>query len=123
MLDITLPHVEQWNVWYSRYGNSPAGLEPVLRDVEQACRNVGRDFATLETTSAVLVRLASGSGRIMGDTSQAEIRPLEGDSATIARTLRDYADLGLAEVQLVVDPITEASIRALAPVLEDLDRG
>jgi probable F420-dependent oxidoreductase len=123
MLEITLPHVDQWNVWYARYGNTPQGLEPVLRDVDDACRQVGRDPATLEKTNAVLVRVAGGAGRVMGDTSQADIPPLEGDTATIARGLRDYADLGVAEVQLIVDPITIESIRALAPVLEDLDRG
>jgi alkanesulfonate monooxygenase SsuD/methylene tetrahydromethanopterin reductase-like flavin-dependent oxidoreductase (luciferase family) len=123
MLEITLPHVEQWNVWYSRYGNSPAGLEPVLRAVDEVCRRVGRDPATLEKTNAVLVRVAGGSGRVMGDTTQASISPLEGTPAEIAGQLREYADLGIAEVQLVVDPITEESIRNLAPVLAELDRG
>jgi hypothetical protein len=59
----------------------------------------------------------------MGDTSSAAIPPLEGSSAQIADGLRAYAELGLAEVQLVVDPITIESIQALGPVLEDLDRG
>ena len=34
-----------------------------------------------------------------------------------------YAREGIGHVQLVVDPITEASVAALAPVLELLDRG
>ena len=123
MLEITLPYVEQWNVWYARYGNSPEGLQPVLRELDDACRRVGRDPTTLEKTSAVLVRMSGGAGRVMGDTSQSDVAPLEGDTATIARGLRDYADLGLAEVQLVVDPITIESITALAPVLAALDRG
>jgi probable F420-dependent oxidoreductase len=123
MLEITLPYVEQWNVWYARYGNTPEGLRPVLRELDDACRRVGRDPRTLEKTSAVLVRMSGGAGRVMGDTSQADVPPLEGDAAAIARGLRDYADLGLAEVQLVVDPITIESITALAPVLAALDRG
>ena len=123
MLEITLPHVEQWNVWYSRYGNTPAGLAPVLRDVDEACRRVGRDPATLEKTAAVLVRLKGGAGRVMGDTSQAEIPALEGSTTGIADRLREYAALGVAEVQLVVDPITIESIQALAAVLAELDRG
>ncbi len=123
MLEITLPHVEQWNVWYSRYGNSPAGLEPILRDVDEVCRRVGRDPVTLDKTNAVLVRMTGGSSRVMGDTSQAAVPPLEGDSQAIANELREYAALGIAEVQLVVDPITVESIEGLAPVLADLDRG
>ena len=123
MLEITLPHVELWNVWYRDSNNSPAGLEPIVRDLEAACRKVGRDPATLEKTSAVLVRLPGGTGRVMGDTAQKDVPPIEGSASQIAARLREYADLGLAEVQLVVDPITIESIRALAPVLAELDRG
>jgi probable F420-dependent oxidoreductase len=123
MLEITLPHVEQWNVWYSGYGNTTAGLETVLRDVDEACRRVGRDPATLEKTAAMLVRLHGGAGRVMGDTTQAEIPPFEGSPSALADRLREYAALGVAEVQLVVDPITLESIGDLAPVLAELDRG
>jgi probable F420-dependent oxidoreductase len=123
MLEITLPHVDAWNVWYRDSNNSPAGLEPILRQLEDACRAVDRDPATLERTSAVLVRTPGGTGRVMGDTTQKDVPPVEGSPAEIGARLREYADLGLAEVQLVVDPITEASIRGLAPVLAELDRG
>ena len=123
MLEITLPHVDAWNVWYRDSNNSPAGLEPILRQLEDACRAVDRDPATLERTSAVLVRTPGGTGRVMGDTTQKDVPPVEGSPAEIAARLREYADLGLTEVQLVVDPITEASIRGLAPVLAELDRG
>ena len=122
MLEITLPHVEQWNVWYRQSNNSPEGLEPILRQVDEACRAVGRDPATLEKTSAVLVSLPTGSGRTtMYD--EGAVAPLTGSTSEIAAGLRAYADLGLAEVQLVVDPITEEAIRALGPVLAELDRG
>jgi len=122
MLEITLPHVELWNVWYRDSNNSPAGLEPILRDLDAACRKVGRDPATLEKTSAVLVRLPGGTGRVMGDTTQKDVPPVQGSPAEIAARLREYAALGLAEVQLVVDPITIESIQSLAPVLAELDR-
>jgi probable F420-dependent oxidoreductase len=121
MLEITLPHVEQWNVWYRQSNNTPEGLEPILRQVDEACRAVGRDPATLEKTSAVLVGMPAGSGRTtMYD--EGAVAPLSGSTAEIAAGLRAYADLGLAEVQLVVDPITEESVRALAAVLAELDR-
>jgi probable F420-dependent oxidoreductase len=123
MLEITLPHVDAWNVWYRDTDNSPAGLEPKLRLVDDVCRQVGRDPAEIERTCAVLVRMPGGTGRIMGDTTQASIPPLEGSPAAVASRLREYADLGVAEVQLVVDPITVESIQGLAQVLEDLDGG
>lgn len=123
MLEITLPHVQHWNVWYADTGNSPSGLEPLLRRVDEACRRVGRDPAAVERTAAVLVRLPGGTGRVMGDASRGAVPPVEGRPAEIADRLREYAQLGVAEVQLVVDPITIESIQGLAPVLAELDRG
>jgi len=72
---------------------------------------------------AVQVRLPSGRGRVQGETAHDAEPPVEGSPAEIAATLRAFAAAGIAHVQLVVDPITLASIEALAPVLEDLDRG
>jgi probable F420-dependent oxidoreductase len=121
MLELTLPHVEAWNVWYRQSNNTPDGLEPILRQVDEACRAVGRDPATLEKTSALFVRLPGGTGRLT-KYDENDVAPLEGSSREIANGIRAYADLGLAEVQLVVDPITVDSIKALAPVLAELDR-
>jgi alkanesulfonate monooxygenase SsuD/methylene tetrahydromethanopterin reductase-like flavin-dependent oxidoreductase (luciferase family) len=123
MLRITLPHVQAWNVWYSETRNTPAGLEPLLRQVDEACRDVGRDPREVERTVAVYVQLPGGKGRIMGDARGAAIQPLTGSADQIADGLRAYARIGVAEVQLVVDPITLDSIDQLAPVLERLDRG
>jgi probable F420-dependent oxidoreductase len=123
MLEITLPHVDAWNVWYRDSNNSPVGLGPILRQLDEACRAVGREPSEIERTTAVLVRMPGGTGRVMGDTTQAEVPPVQGSPSEIAERLREYAALGLAELQLVVDPITLESIEALAPVLGDLDRG
>ena len=123
MLEITLPHIQAWNVWYADTANSPAGLEPHLRLVDDICRQVGRDPAEIERTAAVLVRLPGGTGRVMGDSTRGAVPPVHGSPSAIADALREYAALGVAEVQLVVDPITIESIRALAPMLAELDRG
>jgi probable F420-dependent oxidoreductase len=123
MLRITMAHADAWNTWYSDTGNSPAGLPPLLAGVDEACRDVGRDPAEIERTVAVHVRLPGGTGRIMGDSKRAGIPAVSGAPDEIADELRAYARLGIAEVQLVVDPITLASIEALVPVLDALDRG
>jgi probable F420-dependent oxidoreductase len=124
MLAATLPYAAAWNAWYADTRNSPAGV-PALRDaVDGAARAAGRDPAAVERTVAVLVRMPGGAGREMGDTGERQrVAPLEGDAETIADGLRAYAREGIGHVQLVVDPITEASVAALAPVLELLDRG
>ena len=123
MLRITLPYVQQWNVWYADTANSPAGLEPHLRLVDEIAREVGRDPAEIERTVAVLVQMAGGRGRRSLYSTTSPPAPLAGSVAEIAAGLRAYARLGVAEVQLVVDPITIESIENLGPVLEVLDRG
>jgi probable F420-dependent oxidoreductase len=116
MLSIAIPHVDAWNAWFTHTGNHPQGI-PALRDrVDSACRSAGRDPAEVERTVAVLVRLPGGAGRRQGDQP-----PVEGGPELIAETLRGFAREGIGQVQLVLDPITEASIEALKPVLDDLD--
>jgi len=122
MLRIALPHVQSWNVWFSDTGNRPDGV-PALRElVDEACREVGRDPAAVERTVAVLVQLPGGTGRQSGGYSQATIPALTGSPAEMAEVLRAYAHEGIGHVQLVIDPITVESIRAVAPVLAELDR-
>jgi probable F420-dependent oxidoreductase len=122
MLRMTLPWVDAWNVWYADVENSPAGLEPRLRLVDEICAEVGRDPSEVERTVAVLVRLAGGRGRVQGAIRQNEIPALTGTTSEIAEGLRAYARLGIAEVQLVVDPITLESIETLGVVLQELHR-
>ncbi len=92
--------------------------------MDHAAREAGRDPASIERTVAVQVRMPGGTGRVMGDTDpKMTVAPLEGSPEHMAEELRAYAREGIGHVQLVVDPITEASVAALAPVLELLDRG
>lgn len=122
MLRITLPHVDAWNVWFKDTANSPAGVPPLRDLVDGICREVGRDPAAVERTVAVQVRLAGGTGRVQGDYAKAEAEPLTGTPEVMAEELRAYAREGIAEVQLVLDPISLASIEEFASVLERLDR-
>lgn len=124
MLAATLPYVQAWNAWYADTGNHPDGV-PRLRDlVDEAARAAGRDPASIERTVAVAVRMPGGRGRVSGDTSPRQaVVPLEGPAEVMAAALLAYAREGIGHVQLVVDPIDEAAVAALAPVLELLDRG
>jgi probable F420-dependent oxidoreductase len=123
MLRIAVPHVRAWNSWFADFGNRPDGLAPLRARVDEACRDVGRDPAEIERTVAVMVRLPGGGGRIQGDYAQDAPPPLEGSPAEMAEALRGFAREGIAHVQLVLDPITTDAIRAVAPVLRELDRG
>ena len=121
MLRITVPYVDSWNAWYDATGNRPEGVRPLRETVDAACRAAGRDPATLERTVAVQVRLSRGTGRKHGDPER-RATPLAGSAEELAEGLRAYAREGIGHLQLVLDPITEASIAELAPVLELLDR-
>jgi probable F420-dependent oxidoreductase len=123
MLRIALPQADAWNVWWADTGNSPAGVPPLRDTVDDAARDVGRDPASIERTVAVLVQLPGGAGRVDGSGLAAGARALAGPASVIADELRAYAREGIGHVQLVVDPITTDSVRALGPVLLELDRG
>lgn len=124
MLRITLPHVDAWNVWYSRYGNTPASLEAVVARVERLAAEVGRRPGEVEATAAVLVQFPGGGGRAAGDAARnAAVSPVRGDAAEIAAALEAFAGAGAAEVQLVLDPITRETVEACGAVLAVLDAG
>ncbi len=123
MLAITIPHVDAWNAWYDGFGNRPEGVAALRDRVDAACRDAGRDPAAIARTVAVQVRLRGGSGRLAGEAGRPPIPPVTGSPEEIAGALRAFADEGISHVQLVVDPITLASLDELAAVLEALDRG
>jgi alkanesulfonate monooxygenase SsuD/methylene tetrahydromethanopterin reductase-like flavin-dependent oxidoreductase (luciferase family) len=102
MLEITLPHVGAWNAWYSWYGNTAAGFAALGAGVESAVRR----------SACVLVAVDGEAGE----------RPLEPEAPPVAPEnlaahLRDLAEAGADEAILVLDPITEQSIRAIASAL------
>jgi alkanesulfonate monooxygenase SsuD/methylene tetrahydromethanopterin reductase-like flavin-dependent oxidoreductase (luciferase family) len=109
MLAITLPHVDAWNTWFKHYGNTPDGFARHNNDISLAAERAGRDPASLERSACVLV----GAGE-RGE------RPRDVDAvpaAALAEHLRSLADAGADEAILVLDPITEDSIRFAAQAL------
>jgi alkanesulfonate monooxygenase SsuD/methylene tetrahydromethanopterin reductase-like flavin-dependent oxidoreductase (luciferase family) len=103
MLSIALPHVDVWNTWYSPYGNSAARFAELS----------GRIEAEVERSACVLVAVDGGGGERPPDP---EAPPVE--AARLAVHLRELADAGADEAILVLDPITERSIRRVADALE-----
>ena len=123
MLRITAPYVAAWNSWYADTGNAPAGVPALNAIVDAAARDVGREPAEIARTVAVQVRMPGGTGREMGNTSDSQrIEPLAGSPEEIAEGLRAYRDVGVSEVQVVLDPIDRPSVERFAAVLPILDR-
>jgi alkanesulfonate monooxygenase SsuD/methylene tetrahydromethanopterin reductase-like flavin-dependent oxidoreductase (luciferase family) len=121
MLAITLPHVSRWNAWFTRFANSIVGYLPLRDRIDDACRAAGRDPADIERSVALLVGFEGALGRSIGDLRRPAGDALSGDPDALAETLRAFADADVAEVQLVLDPITLDTITALEPMLARLD--
>ena len=116
VLAATLPHVDAWNTWYDWYGNTAEGFGDKVLEIDDACGRAGRDPATLARSACVLVRLGNSEER----QAEAGVTPVGGSLDAIGAGLHAIADAGADELILVLDPITEASIRALEPVVEAL---
>jgi len=122
MLAITLPHVQSWNAWFEWFGNGPQGYRELRGRIDEACRAAGRDPAEVERTVALYVAMPGiGSGPSRGDFTRPEVEPLPGEPEALADSLRAFAAEGVAEVQLVLDPITPESVVALEPMVRLLD--
>ncbi len=118
MLAITLPHIDAWNVWWSQYGNTAAGFAEVKERVDLAVAESGREPGSVQATAAVFVQIG-GAGRVMGSYDGGrKAEPITGSSEQIGEQLRAFVSAGASHLQLVVDPITQETIEALAPVLE-----
>ncbi len=111
-LGIVLPHVDAWNVWWDDYGNAPAGFAALSARISAACAEAGRDPAAVRRSACVLVRVGAGAGE-RPDAAGAPAVPAEG----LAEHLAVLAEAGADEAILVLDPITEASVVAVAAAL------
>jgi len=119
-LAIAAVEMDWWNEWWSHFGNSPDGLDPLLARVDSALRAAGRDPSEIVKSVAVMVQLSDGVGRLMG--APTETPPITGTPVQIADQLLAFAGR-IDHLQLVVDPITIESIEVLQPVVDKVQRG
>jgi probable F420-dependent oxidoreductase len=110
VLSIALPHADAWNTWYAPYGNTVEGFAAANAKVSALCERVGRVPGEVERSACVFVAVDGGVGERPHDP-----RPVAPDE--LAAHLRGLAAAGAGEALLVVDPITEESVRALGEVL------
>ncbi len=116
MLQIALPHVDAWNAWFTEYDNTPSKVPALLAEFDEACVRAGRAPAEIERSVAVLLDFGSDEPR------QGSVNPIGGGHRRMADVLSEIAAAGVDHVQLVLDPIDEASIAAAADVVALVDR-
>ena len=109
LLAATLPHVDAWNTWYSSYGNTVEGFAELNGEIDRAGERAGRDPTEIERSACVFVDVEPGGER------PRDVEPIPADG--LARHLAGLAEVGADEAILVVDPISEASIRSLRTAL------
>jgi len=114
VLRSTLPHVDAWNAWYAWFGNTPEGFAEQSRRVSRIAADVDRDPREIRRTAAVFVDVGGGND---DRPHTVGAPPVRGTPQQIAARLAEFADAGLDEAILVLNPITEASIRILGDVV------
>ena len=114
MLSIALPHADLWNGWFDDYDNDPGRLPAVLGTIDAACEAAGRSEGEVAYTIAHLLQFGTAPQR------RNSLNPVTGSPAAMADSLNRIATAGVAQVQLVLDPITVESIEAAGGVLEIL---
>jgi alkanesulfonate monooxygenase SsuD/methylene tetrahydromethanopterin reductase-like flavin-dependent oxidoreductase (luciferase family) len=110
MLRIALPHVDVWNTWYARYGNTVEGFAKESAGIDAICDELGRDRREVARSACVLVAIDGGAGERPHD-----VPPV--DLSNLRAHLRGLGEAGASEAILVVDPITTESVAAIAAAL------
>jgi alkanesulfonate monooxygenase SsuD/methylene tetrahydromethanopterin reductase-like flavin-dependent oxidoreductase (luciferase family) len=110
MLATTLPHVDTWNTWYEWYGNTVAGFAAESARVSEAAERAGRDPVEIERSACVFVEVEPA-----GERPREQVAPVPLDR--LGAHLEALSDAGAGEAILVLDPISEPSIRSLRTAL------
>lgn len=121
VLRAALPFAAAWNGWYAWFGNDVERARELLAVVDDACRDVGRDPLSVSRSVTVLVEAPGSVGNAERAKRWDDPPAVSGSVGEIAGALRRYAEIGIDEVQLVVDPITTGAVRWLGAMLASLD--
>jgi alkanesulfonate monooxygenase SsuD/methylene tetrahydromethanopterin reductase-like flavin-dependent oxidoreductase (luciferase family) len=115
MRRIVAQYADVWNGWLGYTDASAEAASAQVDQIAQACRDHGRDPASLVLTTAVRVNVP-GSGYVPAPGE----RPLSGSPAEMAEVLRGHAALGISQVQLALTMGGREGVRAFAPVIREL---
>jgi probable F420-dependent oxidoreductase len=111
MLKLTAQYADLWNTGYM--GKPETMADPFAR-IQVACREVGRDPATLGVTALI--------GLWFPDLQEKQPSffptPLIGTTQEIAEAMRGYANLGVQHVMFQCEPYTPEAIRRLTEALQ-----
>src|SRR5260370_7223250 len=110
MLKLTAQYADLWNTGYL---GKPETLAEPLAKLEAACREVGRDPATLGITALIGLWFPDLQAKQPSFFDQ----PLSGTVQEIAAAMRGYAELGVQHIMFQCEPYTPEARRRLTQPL------
>jgi alkanesulfonate monooxygenase SsuD/methylene tetrahydromethanopterin reductase-like flavin-dependent oxidoreductase (luciferase family) len=114
LLRLTAELADEWNGGL----RSPDEVPDLLAALATACRDMGRDPATIGTSVEALVRTIPAA-----DGSEPEPREIRGAPKEVAAALASYAELGIDHLQIQLRPNTVAAVTAFESVIPALRGG
>jgi probable F420-dependent oxidoreductase len=111
MLRLTAQYADLWNTGYM--GQPETMAEPLAR-IEAACREVGRDPATLGVTALIGLWFPD----LQTEKPTFFKSPLTGTAEEIAAAMRGYAELGVPHIMFQCAPYTSEARQRLTEALQ-----
>jgi alkanesulfonate monooxygenase SsuD/methylene tetrahydromethanopterin reductase-like flavin-dependent oxidoreductase (luciferase family) len=111
MLKLTAQYADLWNTGYM---GQPETMAEQLAKIEAACREIGRDPATLGITALIGLWFPD----LQAKQPSFLDKPLTGSVQEIAAAMRGYAELGVQHIMFQCEPYTPEARQRLAEALQ-----
>lgn len=114
MLELVARHADAWNtVWHL----TPARVAAEYAKMLEACKQVGRDPATLELTAGTQVHILAP-----GESPKPDEKAIVGTAEEVAESLRAFAAIGVTHLVVIVEPTDLRGVERFAAVLDLMDK-
>src|SRR5215813_5521128 len=110
MLKLTAQYADLWNTGYM---GAPSTMAEPLAKMEAACREIGRDPATLGITALIGLWFPD----LQAKQPSFLDKPLAGTVQEIAAAMRGYAELGVQHIMVQCEPYTPHALQRLTEAL------
>lgn len=123
MMRLAARYADIWDADLTPDASDPSSLRPAIASLDAACREVGRDLASIRRSTWLSVDVP---GQQRPTTPPAGIRslwqPASGSPQQLADLFRRFAAEGFSRVHAWLDPSTPEGVEAFAEVLSILDQ-
>jgi len=111
MLKLTAQYADLWNTGYM---GKPETMAPRLAKIAAACREVGRDPATIGITALIGLWFPD----LQAKKPSFLDNPLTGTVQEVAEAMRGYSELGVQHIMFQCEPYTRQSLQRLTEALQ-----